>query len=399
MSLVENFLNYVSMDTQSDPHSQSVPSTAKQLGLAKVLVKELEALGFTVELSTYGVVYAHIKGLSNKKTIGLIAHMDTSADASGADVKARIVSQYNGEIIALNDSMQLDPVAFPNLKHVIGHDLIVTDGTTLLGADDKAGIAIIMEVAKHVSTHLEDYGTLYIAFTPDEEIGAGTAHFEQERFPVEFAYTVDGSASHLIDTETFNAASAHLLIHGTTIHPGSAKGKMVHSLLIGMELEALLPAFDKPQYTQGQEGFYHLIEMQGVCEQTTMHYILRHHDAAAFAKQKQFMHDAVAFLNRKHGNCIELTMQDSYENMANYLKHDRTCVDLAKQAMLQLGIQPQEGSIRGGTDGARLSAQGLLTPHLGTGGYNFHGPYEYVSIQEMEQSVAIIKTILEMATR
>ncbi|MGL5978292.1 MAG: peptidase T [Erysipelotrichaceae bacterium] len=397
MNVIERFLNYVAMDTQSDETTGEAPSTKKQWDLANLLLEELTAMGLESHVSAYGVVYGKLKGDPSKPALGLIAHMDTSPDASGKDVKPRIIKGYDGSDIALNAELMMRVAQFPSLNKQVGNDLIVTDGTTLLGADDKAGIAIIMEVCSYFVQHPEEHGDLYVAFTPDEEIGAGTAHFDLEAMPVAFAYTVDGSASHIIDYETFNAADAKIEIAGSSIHPGAAKQKMINALLVGMELESMLPQFDKPQHTEGKEGFYHLVNMSGACEHASMRYILRHHDKEAFEAQKTLLQQAVAFLNQKYGQRITCTISDSYENMLNYLQTDMTCVDLALASMKKLGIEPEIGSIRGGTDGARLSAMGLLTPNLGTGGYQFHGPFEYLSIQECYQSIEIIKQIIKDA--
>lgn len=395
MNLVERFIDYVKIDTQSDPTSTSVPSTPKQWDLLKKLQNELEELGCEVYTSAYGVLYGVLKGNPLKEKVGLIAHVDTSFDASGTNVVPRLIEHYDGGIIPLGNERFLDPTVFESLKKHQGHDLIVTDGSTLLGADDKAGIAIIMEVVTHYATHPSDIGDLYVAFTPDEEIGAGTDHFELERFPVAFAYTLDGSSVDVIDFENFNAASAQITIEGSSIHPGSAKGKMINALLVGMELEGMLPMFDKPQHTEGLEGFIHLVHMSGNVEEAKMEYILRHHDKVAFEHYKTTFQNVVAYLNGKYHDQITCIISDHYENMRNYLEKDMRSVNLAKAALHANGIIAKEGAIRGGTDGARLSAMGLLTPNLGTGGYNFHGPYEYLSIQEMRQSVEVVKYIVE----
>lgn len=395
MKIVERFLNYVSIDTQSDPLSLTSPSTMKQWDLLRVLEKECISNGMEIAISEQGILYACLKGNPNKSKIGLIAHVDTSFDASGKNVRPRIV-RYEGGDIELNSERTLSPSQFPTLLQHIGHELIVTDGTTLLGADDKAGIAIIMDVIEKLKQSSFDYGDVYVAFTSDEEIGAGTNHFDLSLFPVDYAYTIDGSDVRIVDYENFNAAALSLRIKGSSVHPGSAKGKMVSALLIGMEFEAMLPSFDKPQNTEGLEGFIHLVDMHGSVEKASMEYIIRHHDQEKFDTYKKTIEQIVLYLNQKYPHALEAKITDNYQNMKNYLMHDMTSVELAKAAMRKNGIDPVDGAIRGGTDGARLSAMGLLTPNLGTGGYLFHGPYEYLSINEMKKSVEIVMSIVEL---
>lgn len=395
MKIVERFLEYVSIDTQSDPMSSSSPSTMKQWDLLRLLEKECISNGMEIAISEKGILYACLKGNPNKTKIGFIAHVDTSFDASGKNVRPRIVRYEGGEIV-LNSERTLSPSHFPSLEQHIGHDLIVTDGTTLLGADDKAGIAIIMDVVEKVKQSSFDYGDLYVAFTSDEEIGAGTNYFDVSLFPVDYAYTIDGSDVRIVDYENFNAAALSLKISGSSVHPGSAKGKMISALLIGMEFEAMLPSFDKPQNTEGKEGFIHLVGMSGAVEKASMDYIIRHHEQSKFDEYKKTIEQIVSYLNQKYPHAIEASITDNYQNMKNYLVHDMRSVELAKKAMRKHGIEPIDGAIRGGTDGARLSAMGLLTPNLGTGGYLFHGPYEYLSINEMKMSVEIVLSILEL---
>ncbi len=400
MDVTKRFLKYVGFDTMSDEASTTAPSSAKQLLLAKELVKEMKEIGIDdAFVDEFGVVYGHIA--SNVKqavpTLGLIAHMDTSPDMSGANVKPRIVEHYDGSDIVLNETLHITMGVnqFPSLKKQIGNDLIVTDGTTLLGADDKAGVAEIMSAARTLIEQNLPHGAIAIAFTPDEEVGRGTENFDIKRFGADIAYTVDGGAVDCVAYENFNAASAQVLIKGTGIHPGDAKHKMVNALLLGMEFHSLLPRFEDPACTEGYDGFHHLHDMSGACEECHMAYIIRNHDEAIFARQKQDFIRAAAYMNDKYGeNTVQCTIKDSYYNMRKYIENDMSVIDYVNQAMKNLGIEPRCETIRGGTDGAALTYQGLPCPNLGTGGYNYHGKYEYASIQEMEWSV---KLLLEIA--
>ena len=401
MNVQDRFLKYVKYDTQSDEHSSTVPSTAKQLVLANALVDEMKSIGIEdAHVDEFGVVYGTIPKTcdSEVKTIGFIAHMDTSPDMSGENVKPRIVSSYDGTNIVLNEelgiSMGVDE--FECLADKIGEDLIVTDGTTLLGADDKAGIAEIMTMAETLINEKREHGTIRIAFTPDEEIGCGADHFDVKKFNADFAYTVDGGEIDSIDYENFNAATADIEIQGLSIHPGSAKNKMINALLVAMEFHSMLPVEQNPAYTEGYEGFNHLTDLHGACEHATMSYIIRNHNEELFEKQKEDFRRIAAYMNEKYpSNTIQLTITDSYANMRTIIEKDMSIIELAKKSMKDVGLEPTSHAIRGGTDGARLTYDGLPCPNLGTGGYNCHGKYEFASIQEMQKSVELLLKIVE----
>ncbi len=402
MNVVDRFLNYVKIDTESDSTSTTSPSTLKQLDLARFLEKEMKEIGIQeVKLDPSGIVYGSIPSNTNTPlpTIGFVAHMDTSPDMSGKDVKPRIIEDYDGLPIVLNESLNIimDPEEFPSLKENIHHDLIVTDGTTLLGGDDKAGIAEIMQMAEYVLTHPEvKHGTIKIAFTPDEEVGRGTENFDVSYFGCDFAYTVDGGEVNCIDYENFNAASCEVTIQGKGIHPGSAKYKMVNALLVAMEFQSLLPVFDNPAYTEGYEGFNHLNSMSGSVDVAHMDYIIRNHDESLLEKQKQDFINAQEFMNKKYGYpIITLNIQDTYANMRQHIEKDMRVIEKAQDAMRKLGLTPTSTAIRGGTDGAMLTYAGLPCPNLGTGGYNAHGKYEYVSINAMKQCVELLIEIIK----
>lgn len=401
MNVQDRFLKYVKYDTQSDEHSSTVPSTAKQLVLANALVDEMKSIGIEdAHVDEFGVVYGTIPKTcdSEVKTIGFIAHMDTSPDMSGENVKPRIVSSYDGTNIVLNEelgiSMGVDE--FECLADKIGEDLIVTDGTTLLGADDKAGIAEIMTMAETLINEKREHGTIRLAFTPDEEIGCGADHFDVKKFNADFAYTVDGGKVDSIDYENFNAATADIEIQGLSIHPGSAKNKMINALLVAMEFHSMLPVEQNPAYTEGYEGFNHLTDLHGACEHATMSYIIRNHNEELFEKQKEDFRRIAAYMNEKYpSNTIQLTITDSYANMRTIIEKDMSIIELAKKSMKDVGLEPTSHAIRGGTDGARLTYDGLPCPNLGTGGYNCHGKYEFASIQEMQKSVELLLKIVE----
>lgn len=402
---IDRLLNYVSYDTESDEASESCPSTAKQLVLAEQLRKELIELGASdVRMSEYGYLFARIPATTDEKVpvLGFIAHMDTSPALSGADVKPRIVQDYDGGDIVLNEEKQIvmkvaDFSFLPGLK---GEDLIVTDGTTLLGADDKAGIAEIMTMAEHLLTHPEiKHGEICIGFTPDEEIGRGADRFDVADFGADIAYTVDGGALGELEYENFNAASGKVTIHGASIHPGSAKLKMKNALLIGMEFQSLLPTFENPMYTEGYEGFYHLDVMNGSVEEAQMDYIIRDHDRAKFEEKKRFFADAAAFLNRKYGEgTVVCEIRDSYYNMKEKIEPCMYLIDTAEAAMRACGVEPIVVPIRGGTDGARLSYMGLPCPNLCTGGYNYHGKYEFIPVGSLEKTTEILVEIAKRLT-
>ncbi|MBE6917617.1 MAG: peptidase T [Ruminococcaceae bacterium] len=399
-TVTERFLKYVSFDTMSDEFSETCPSSEKQKLLGAYLVEEMKAMGISdAYMDEHGYVYGTVPGDPKLPTIGLIAHMDTSPDASGANIKARIV-EYTGEDICLNEQEQiyLRETDYPSLKNHKGKHLIVTDGTTLLGADDKAGIAEIMTAAEFLMTARMSHGTLKIGFTPDEEIGRGADLFDVKGFGADFAYTADGGAIGEIEYENFNAAGAKVVFHGLNIHPGSAKDKMVNSQYIAMEFQSLLPAAQKPEHTSGYEGFIHLTDMQGEVEQSVLRYIIRDHDMAKFEEKKGVMTAAADFINAKYGaGTCELTIKDSYFNMRKCIEPCMHIVERAKKAMRAVGMEAVEVPIRGGTDGARLSYEGLPCPNLCTGGENYHGRFEYIPVEDMELCVKMLVNILTAA--
>ncbi|MDO4648701.1 MAG: peptidase T [Eubacteriales bacterium] len=383
--LIERFLRYVKIDTQSQEDAEVLPSTAKQRDLASLLAKELTDMGAEVDYDEeHCYVYAKIPG--SEPALGFVAHMDTAPAASGTNVKPRIISAYDGtdEILHTEE--------FPELLNHIGEDLIATDGTTLLGADDKAGVAEIMNLAEYYLTHPEiPHRTLWIAFTPDEEIGEGTANFDTDRFLAREAYTCDGGKLGELEYECFNAASARVEITGKSVHPGDAKNTMINACRIAVEFQNMLPEAEVPEHTEGYEGFYHLDSMEGSVEHVTLKYILRDHDKNLLAIKKQKIQKVADYLNDKYGyDMIELIIRDQYCNMAEIVKEHMSLVDNAVNAMKSLGITPRIQPIRGGTDGAALSFRGIPCPNLCTGGYNFHGRYEYASIQEMEASANLL---------
>ena len=400
-NVTSRLLKYVKINTISDPKSETLPSTQIQFDLAKILVEDLKEIGVkdaTLDENCY--VMGSIPGnAKNAPAIGLIAHMDTSPEFSGENVNPQIIEDYDGNDIVLNKDLNIVMKVsdFPYLADFKGHTLITTDGTTLLGADNKAGIAEIMEVAKYFIDNPDvKHGDIKICFTPDEEVGRGTEKFDLEKFGADFAYTLDGSFEGEIEYENFNAASAVVKIHGTNIHPGSAKHKMKNSLLIAMEFNALLPVFDVPQYTEGYEGFYHLDEAGGTVELTTLEYIIRDHDMEKFTARKEFMTKAAAFINEKYGEgTAEIEIKDSYFNMREHILPVMHIVDSAVAAMEKTGVKPIVKAIRGGTDGAALSYKGLPTPNIFTGGFNYHGRYEAVSVQSMNKAIATVIEILK----
>ena len=399
--VAERFLKYVSFDTQSKDEEEQVPSTEKQLVLAKELVKELEEMGASdVRLSEHGYVYATIEANTEKNvsSLGFVAHMDTAPAMSGRDVKARIVEKYAGGDIVLNEEKNIVMTVkdFPFMADCEGRDLIVTDGTTLLGGDDKAGVAEIMTMAAWLLAHPEiPHGTIRIGFTPDEEVGRGADFFDVEGFGADVAYTVDGGPLGELEYENFNAASGKVYIHGVGIHPGGAKNKMKSALLIGMEFQSLLPAFENPMYTDGYEGFFHLDQFAGDVEYAKMDYLIRDHDMDKFTQKKELFASAAEFLNKKYGEgTVEQKIKDSYYNMKEKIEPYKYLIDIAKEAMEEVGITPEVSPIRGGTDGARLSYMGLPCPNLCTGGYNFHGKFEFIPVQSMEKVVELLLTIV-----
>ena len=393
----ERFLRYVSFDTMSDESSETCPSTAKQKLLGAALVEEMKEMGIRdAFMDENGYVYGTVPGDPSLPTIGLIAHMDTSPDASGADIKAKIV-EYNGGDICLNEELDIRMKAadYPSLKKHIGKHLIVTDGTTLLGADDKAGVAEIMTAAEYLLTSGVKHATLKIGFTPDEEIGRGADRFDVKGFGADYAYTADGGPIGEIEYENFNGAGAQAVFHGLNIHPGSAKGKMINSQYIAMEFQSLLPVEKKPEYTEGYEGFIHLTHMEGRVEESVLRYIIRDHDLVKFEEMKSAMEAAAAYIDTKYGTgTCELTIRDSYFNMKQCIEPVMYVVDRAKAAMRKVGMEAREVPIRGGTDGARLSYEGLPCPNLCTGGENYHGRFEFVPVEDMELCTKMLIEIL-----
>lgn len=401
--VVEKFLRYISIDTQSDDSSSSNPSTAKQLDLAKLLFEELNMLGLKdVSLDDKGYVMATLPSNIDKKVpvIGFIAHMDTSPDMSGKDIKPQRIENYDGGDIILNKekNIVLSPNEFPELKKYIGNTLLTTDGNTLLGADDKAGIAEIMTAIEHLIQNPQiKHGEIKIGFTPDEEIGRGVDYFDVKKFGAEYAYTIDGGGIGEIEYENFNAAYAKIIINGRNIHPGYAKGKMYNSLLIAMELNSLLPVNERPEYTSGYEGFYHIIKFNGNVEKTTIEYIIRDHDRTKFEQKKEFIKKVCDFINTKYpsGTAI-LELKDQYYNMREKIEPVMHIIDIVKKAMELTDVKPVIVPIRGGTDGSRLSYMGLPCPNIFAGGHNFHGKMEYIPIESMEKAVHVILKIIEL---
>lgn len=404
--VVEKFLKYVSFDTTSDEESASVPSTPGQLVLAKELAEELKAMGLEdVSLDGKGYVMATLPSNMDRETpvLGFIAHMDTSMEVSGKDVKPQFVENYDGGDIVLNkeQGIVLSPRDFPELKAYTGSTLITTDGKTLLGADDKAGIAEIMAAMEYLIENPQiEHGTIKVAFTPDEEIGRGADHFDVEKFRAELAYTVDGGGIGELEYENFNAASAKITVRGRNVHPGSAKGKMVNSMLIAGELMRMLPKNETPAATEGYEGFYHLVSISGGVEETSLSYIIRDFDEENFGKRQEFISGLVEDINRTYGpKTAAIEIKEQYRNMKERIEPVKHVVDAAFQAMKEAGVEPKVQPIRGGTDGARLSFMGLPTPNIFTGGHNFHGKYEYIPVNSMEKAVEVIINIVKLYSK
>ncbi len=386
-TILDYFLKYVKIDTMSAEDQNQVPSTSKQFDLAKVLVKDLEDLGLKdIKLSEHCFVTAVLPSNCNSKLhIGFIAHMDTIPGFSGTNVKPNVIENYDGKTVKLK-GIELNPVQFPFLTNLKGKTIITTDGTTVLGADDKAGDANIMAMLNYYVKHPEvKHVNIHVAFTPDEEIGGGIDYMDIKGFGCDFAYTVDGGNPFEINYENFNAASATVNIKGLDIHPGSAKGQMINASLVAMEFNELLPINERPEFTDGYDGFNHLTSMEGVCGEAKLTYILRNHDLNILNRQKNDFYNAKDFINKKYGkDLVTVDIKDSYYNMATLINEDPTCVIRAKDAIKKLGYNPVTSPIRGGTDGAKLTLKGLKTPNLGTGGYNCHGPYEMACLEEME---------------
>ncbi len=394
---LERFLRYVKIDTQSDEESTTTPSALKELNLAKQLMKELDELNIPNELDEYGRVYAHLKGEENLIPIGLNSHMDTALEASGKDVKPQIHENYDGKDIKLNDEYTLSPSNFPELLNHIGDTIVTTSGDTLLGGDDKAGIAIIMSVLAYYAKHPEvKHHPISILFTPDEEIGRGPEHFDAKKFGAEFAYTIDGDFPTHIDIDNFNASHADVKITGVDIHPGEAKGKMINAIRLAEEFDSLLDANEKPEYTDGFDGFNHILSFEGNAVEASTHYIIRNHDRKLLEKQKQEFVNAKEFLSKKYPNAkIELTLEDDYRNMKEILDKDPRAVEHAKKVFKELGIEAVSLPVRGGTDGATFSFLGCPTPNLGTGSYNHHGRFEYLSVKDFSLMIEIVKAIVK----
>ena len=401
MELAERFINYTQFDTQSNDDSESVPSTSKQLIFAEYLKKELETEGFSdVEMDEMGYIYATLRANTKKEipTIGFISHYDTSPDCSGANIKARIVKSYDGGDIELSPGIVSSPEKFPELRAHVGEDLIVTDGTTLLGADDKAGIAEIMQAMSWLRDHNEvKHCDIRIGFNPDEEIGRGAHHFDVERFGCQWAYTIDGGDLGDLEYENFNAAGAKVYIKGVSVHTGYAKGKMINANRLACEFNALIPDTEIPESTEGYEGFYHLLGIESRTEEAKLTYIIRDHDRERFEDRKDFIEECARKMNEKYGEgTVNVELKDQYYNMKEKIDPNMHVIEIVLQAMQQCGVPPKVEPIRGGTDGAQLSFKGLPCPNIFAGGVNFHGPYEFVSIQVMEKAVQVITKICEI---
>lgn len=402
MNITERFINYTKFDTQSSEESTTVPSTQKQLVFAEYLKDELVREGLSeVELDDNGYIYATLPANTEAElpTIGFISHYDTSPDCSGADVKARIVENYDGHEIVLSEGIVLSPKTFPELLAHIGEDLIVTDGHTLLGADDKAGIAEIVDAMVWLKAHPEvKHGKIRVAFNPDEEIGMGANHFDVEKFGCDWAYTMDGGDLGELEYENFNAASAKILIKGVSVHPGYAKDKMVNASRLAVEFASMLPADETPEQTEGYQGFYHLTGMQTSTEQARLSYIIRDHDRERFEERKRFVKHCAVLMNDKYGDgTVVADVSDQYYNMKEKIDPQMHVIDLVLKAMQECGVAPKVKPIRGGTDGAQLSFRGLPCPNIFAGGVNFHGPYEFISIQSMHKAMQVIVKICELA--
>ena len=405
MTVVDRFIKYVKFDTESDTTTGVTPSTPGQMVLAKELKKEFEDLGLVnVSLDEKGYVMAELPANTSKTvpSIGFIAHMDTSPDLTGKNVNPRIVEKYDGGDIVLNKDMNviLSPNDFPEMLHHTGKDLIVTDGTTLLGADDKAGIAEIITAMEYLIQHPEiEHGKICIGFTPDEEIGAGADYFDVEKFGADWAYTMDGGDLGELEYENFNAAGAKISIQGRSVHPGYAKGKMINALVIANKLVSLLPANERPEHTSDYEGFFHLTGMSGTTDSASLSYIIRDHDRQLFEKRKEQLKDVVDFVNKQYPNSCVLEIKDQYYNMREKVEPVMHIVDIAHEAMLQVGVEPNVKPIRGGTDGARLSFMGLPCPNIFAGGLNFHGRYEFIPVQSLEKATEVIVKIVQLVTQ
>lgn len=398
MTVLERFLNYVVVETTSDPYAESFPSTKSQLDFGHTLMEEMKELGLTdVTQDEYGYVFGTIPSTVpdyKGKILGLIAHMDTAPAASGKNIKPRVIKNYDGAEIVLNAEKKIvmKPEDFPSLKQYVGQDLVVTDGLTLLGGDDKAGVAEIMTAAEYLINHPEiPHGPIRVGFTPDEEVGQGADYFDVKKFGADFAYTVDGGECGELEYENFNAASVFVEFTGLSIHPGSAKNKMINALLLAMEFQGMMPEAQKPEHTEGREGFIHLESLEGSVEHASSEYIVRDHDFDLFKKKKEYMQRAADYMNVKYGEgTVSLRMEDSYYNMRQQIEPHYFLIENVLKVYEKLDIEPKIQPIRGGTDGSRLSFMGLPCPNLGTGGHNFHGHFEYVCVQSMEKCVQVL---------
>lgn len=405
MRAYERLLNYVRIWTTSDEDSETVPSSDRQLDLAKILVEEMKAMGvMDARVDEKGYIYGSLKateGMGDKPAIGFIAHMDTAPDFNGRDVKPQLIENYDGGDVCLGDSGRTLSVSdFPHLKELKGRTLITTDGTSLLGADDKAGIADIMTAIDEIIKENRPHGRLCIGFTPDEEVGKGADFFDVTGFGADFAYTVDGSKEGEIEYENFNASEAVFKVHGVNVHPGEAKNIMVNASLIAMEINKMLPDNETPRHTEGYEGFYHLTDMTGNVEHAELKYIVRDHDGKLFSDREERLRSIERLMNQKHGaGTVELEIRESYRNMKEKIENCMHLIENAKTAIKKEGIEPKVSPIRGGTDGARLSFMGLPCPNLGTGGYAFHGPFEHITVEGMDKAVNIIKNIVDIYAR
>ena len=394
---LKRFLRYVKVDTQSNDTSSSTPSANKELNLSRLLLQELKEMGIDGEIDEYGRLYAHVDGEKGLDRIGLNSHIDTALECSGKDVKPQIITNYDGGVIQLNGPYSMSPKEFPSLANHIGDELVVTSGDTLLGGDDKAGIAIIMSALSYFVSHKEiKHHPISILFTPDEEIGRGPEHFSKEKFGADYAYTIDGDYVDQIDIETFNASHADITIHGVSIHPGEAKGKMVNAARLMGEFDSLLSLTERPELTDGHEGFNHLVSASGTVDEAKMHYIIRNHDKKKLEEQKEEFSEAKNTLLAKYrGISIDLVIEDDYRNMYEVLEKDDRAVKHAEEVYRSLGIQPKHKPIRGGTDGASFSFMGCPTPNLGTGSYNHHGRFEYLSVRDFEKMIEIVIALLK----
>lgn len=405
INVVDRFIKYAKIDTQSDENSDQTPSTLKQFNLAKEIERELIEMGMTdVSLDNNCYLMATLPANSdaNIPTIGFIAHLDTSPDMSGENVRPRIVEQYDGEDILLNEELNivLSPNDFPELLDYVGEDLIVSDGTTLLGADDKAGIAEIITAMQYFLDHPEiKHGKVRIAFTPDEEIGRGADKFDVQKFDADWGYTVDGGEVGEFEYENFNAASAKVVIRGRNVHPGYAKNKMINALCVANELINMLPANERPEFTEGYEGFFHITSLNGTVEEAELSLIIRDHDRQMFERRKKILQEAVNFMNERYPNRLQLELRDQYYNMREKIEPVNHVIDYALRAMREVGVTPKVKPIRGGTDGARLSFMGLPCPNIFTGGLNFHSRYEFIPVRSMEKATQVIEKIVEIVAK